>query len=107
MGGAEAEEQVTPRQAEVRYFLSLDKEERDEYVKKMILSLAETIKKLAQEKNPINLVAKARQLLKELEDKNVEIEVPLLYAMKPQYQPVIIELLNQFEEIFKQPNVKP
>ena len=75
-------------------FEEMNEQEKQEYVKQVIKGLAQAVKTIAEEKN---LIAKKKlydQLVAELQIKGPIIISAFLYALKPEFREVFMELFQ-------------
>ena len=86
-------------------FEEMTEEEKQEYVKEVIRSFAQAVKTVMEEKN---LIAKKKlydQLVAELQAKGPIIVSALLYAIKPEFKEVFIELFQALAPLSQSQNL--
>lgn len=81
---------------ETRWLMSLSPEDRVEYVNNVIQSLADSIKQIATQKSNLDKLKLAQQLFEEINDKATTLMPPIIYCIKPEFQPTFIRLLKEF-----------
>ena len=82
--------------AETQQLMSMPEPDRTEYVRGVINSLAEGVKKISAYQGSIpEKIAVINAFLQELDDKAPQLIPSITYAIKPEFQDVIRTFLNQ------------
>lgn len=86
---------------ETQALMAISEEQRFEYVKGVLESLAAGLMALLKEKTKIKQAKMAQQLFQELDEKSITLMPPIIYTIKPEFQPVYIKLLQELAETVK------
>lgn len=77
---------------------SMTEQQRIQYVYNLIQSLTNAIMQIKSEKNTLNQLKMANQFWNELQQQSSQIIPPLLYAVKPEFRPAFLQMLQAISQ---------
>ena len=84
---------------ETRWLNSLSEEQRRAYVNSIIENLIRSVRKIIAEPNPLEQLKLAQLLLEEARSKAQTLIPPIMYMIKPEFQPTFIKILDEFSAL--------
>ena len=90
----QSKKSLKPFIEEAKYLMKLPEEKRVEYVRKVLLSLANAVGKVMAEKNKIKRLKLLKKLQKEFESNKETIIVCLLYTIKDEFRDIVLKIMD-------------
>jgi hypothetical protein len=76
----------------------MTEQQRIQYIYSIIEALTNAIVKIKSEKNTLNQLKMANQFYNELQQQSSQIIPPLLYAVKPEFRPAFLQMLQAISQ---------